>query len=472
MIFGMDLKKKTGQKRFSAGLTLLFLIFFSFAGCHEAKKKSAERPSILFVSLDTLRADHLHCYGYPLETSPTMYRLAGEGAIFKNVMAQSPWTLPSHLSLFTSLYPSSIAGQAGGFKISDGMKPLALCLQEAGYHTAGFTGGGNISAHFGFDRGFDIYDDTGGGIKKIRQKAAAWAKKCDGEDFFLFVHCYDIHLPYVVGEPYDSLFTGDLNSKLVPDTETVVGINRGDIEISETDRKYLIARYDSGIFYADEQLGLLLDDLKQNGLTRNLLVMITSDHGEELGERGIMGWHGHTLYGELLSIPLIFSCPGRIPPGSVIQTRVRGIDIMPTLLDYAGVTSPPGIAGKSLRPLPEGKREEDREVFSQKYASKQFDLRHGLADKKFSTTQFSLIRDQWKYIRFLNKRDELYNAARDPGEIRNLINDERIVAKELGGELKTVMEKYDALQTIVRRPPKDSLDRQTKEQLKKLGYLE
>jgi|GEM_PF-5722858 len=145
---------------------------------------------------------------------------------------------------------------------------------------------------------------------------------------------------------------------------------------------------------------------------------------------------------------------------------------MPTLLDYAGVPWPPGIAGKSLRPLPEGKREEDREVFSQKYASKQFDRRHGLADKKFSTTQFSLIRDQWKYIRFLNRQDELYNAARDPGETRNLINDERAVAKELRGELKTVMEKYDALQTIVRRPPKDSLDRQTKEQLEKLGYLE
>jgi len=460
------------QKPLFAKLFILLLLLLCCTGCGKETDIPAWRPNILFISLDTLRSDHLHCYGYPLEISPVMDRLAAQGALFTNVVAQSPWTLPSHISLFTSLYPSTVAGISGRFRIVPAMKTLAACLREAGYKTGGFTGGGNIAAHFGFHHGFDLYDDQGGGILNIRKRAMAWAEEHRQDNFFLLVHCYDIHHPYVTGTPYDERFSEGYTGDLVPDKPTLVSINRGDTEMSEADRKFIISRYDAGIYYTDEQVGYLLNDLMKLDTGRDLLILVTSDHGEELGERGMMGWHGHTLYQEMTSIPLILCYPDSIPENTVIRTRIRGVDLMPTLLDYARVTPPENIAGKSLRSLLEGHGEEDRDAYAEKYVNNNFDLRHGLQDRKFSTDQFSLIRDQWKYILFVNGDDELYNLTADPDETRNLIEEEKKIAEDLRKALGEVMTRYGAGRENVLMPDGSRLDEQTRQQLKELGYIE
>ena len=161
---------------------------------------------IILISLDTLRADHLGVYGYHLNTSPNIDALAKESIVFENAVVQSPWTLPSHMSIMTSLYPSfhGLVDKDSLTPLDDGHLTLAELLKKGGYKTVAFTDGGFVRGAFGFNRGFDIYDDQGGGIKKILPKVKKYLDTSKSEPFFLFIHCYDIHSPYSPPSPYNT----------------------------------------------------------------------------------------------------------------------------------------------------------------------------------------------------------------------------------------------------------------------------
>ena len=177
---------------------LVFFLFLSTSYLWWSLSKPDIPQGIILISLDTLRADHLGAYGYHRDTSPSIDVLAKEGVVFENAVVQSPWTLPSHMSIMTSLYPSfhGLTDKDSFLPLSDEYVTLAELLKKGGYKTGAFTDGGFVSAKFGFDRGFDTYYDQGGGIKTILPEAKKWLGLLKSEPFFLFIHCYDIHSPY------------------------------------------------------------------------------------------------------------------------------------------------------------------------------------------------------------------------------------------------------------------------------------
>jgi arylsulfatase A-like enzyme len=287
-------------------------------------------PSVILVSLDTLRADRVGCYGYQeRSTTPHLDRIARTGTRFALTVAPSPWTTPSHMSLFTGLYPTVHAVDAPieskQRRLAPGRVILAELMRQRGYRTAAFTGAGAISAVFGFWRGFDLYDETptgaggreGEDLPVIYPRALRWLEANRERPFFLFLHTYEIHSPYTHAEYLEP----------------------GRAYSAEERRVRL---YDGGIAFADRYLGRLVRDLARLGLSDSTLLLILSDHGEELQERYSTDrcyYHGHHLFDDLLLVPLVMSGPG-IASGRVVTDQVSLIDVMPTLLALTGIPLP------------------------------------------------------------------------------------------------------------------------------------
>jgi len=326
-------------------------------------------PNLLLVSIDTLRADRLGAYGCPLPTSPNIdARLAAEGVTFTDVYSQSPKTTPSHMTLFTSLYPSVHGvelweNEQSGHVLNGTVHTLAEVLKNAGYATAAFTGGAQMDPSRGFDAGFDLYREHG-----QRHRAVKWLGQHRHEPFFVFYHTYDVHDPYLPPDEYIRLFAPDYRGRVL---DTVHRL-RAEGSTSESAWEGLSARfwasvdktdprdvafvarlYDAGIRYMDDvTIRALLDRLDELHLARDTLVVFTSDHGEAFGEHGRFQ-HGD-LYRETVHVPLVLRLPGRLPAKRRIESRVRLLDVMPTILALLDVPAPPGVQGESLVPLIDG----------------------------------------------------------------------------------------------------------------------
>lgn len=254
--------------------------------------------NVILISIDTLRSDRLSCYGYKYKTSPHIDKLAEEGVLFENIYAQSPWTLPSHMSILTSLYPSVHGVQTTDDSLSGDFITLAEVLKNNGYYTAAFVDASFVSAKYGFNQGFDIYDDSGGRIKVINKKAISFiekfcaTRKSPQSKFFLFFHVFDVHGPYKPPESYRNLFYNgkdpydkdNHSMNLVKQMPQLKYQEFGEI----TDINYVRALYDSGIRYVDDQLEELFKRLKDLGIYDETLIVFTSDHGESLFEHEII----------------------------------------------------------------------------------------------------------------------------------------------------------------------------------------
>lgn len=320
----------------------------------------APRPNVLLVSIDSLRADHVHAYGYERETTPTIDALASEGARFETVLSPTSWTLPAHMTMLTAMPPE----QHGVIKSKRALRPRALTLAEvlaaSGYATAGFVSGAYLQTAHGYAQGFDVYDTSvlRGKEEEARaditspeivRLAQAWLQRWSEEKprppFFLFVHLYDVHFDYVPPPPYDTMF--DLRAPEAPGgskayDQILPGMNRTDLD-------RILALYDGEIRWTDTHLGHLIDALRALHVLDDTIVVVTSDHGEEFLDHDWRG-HSNTLYDEALKVPLVMRYPPKIPAGRVVEEQVRLVDLAPTILGLAGIRAPPKFGSRSSGP--------------------------------------------------------------------------------------------------------------------------
>jgi len=345
---------KSGGLRALAGAAILALS--ALGAC------SAEEPELpplrpdptrgyIVISLDTLRADRLGFHGYDRDTSPFLDAVAERATVFDNAIVQLPGTLPSHMSIFTGLYPAEHGVYPPDSVLSDAIMTVPMRFRLDGHATAGFTEGGFAAGHFGFDRGFQYFsDDVVGGARDFERtlaKGLDFLRSLESsQPFFLFLHTYAIHDPYDPPEPYRSMFwDGEPPDVFEPTGTNLVSVNHGERQLTEQGLRYFEALYDGGIRYADDRLAEFWQAVEELGLAEQTTLVVTSDHGEEFLEHGKLVHE--QAYLESLHVPLLIAHP-RIGKGRRVQSLVESVDIAPTLYELAGFDEQPQTSGESL----------------------------------------------------------------------------------------------------------------------------
>lgn len=387
-----------------------------------------QKPDIIFVSIDSLRADHLASYGYSRKTSPFIDELADQGVRFHWARSTSPWTLPSHMTMFSGFMSTSHHVVDDTVRLDSRIPVLPELMKESGWLTGGFVSSLYVSEVFGFDRGFDKFEDFDLHTERLNlgrqvnaelvvDSALKWVKdQQKGKPVFLFLHFYDVHYNYLPPAPYDSMFDrppqkGDLKYK------NYFYFLKKKNKVSQAQFDHQIAQYDESIRYLDDQLRVLNDAFAAAG--RDVRWVITSDHGEEFGERGSWG-HAHTLYAEQLRIPLIFSGQG-LPKQTVDQGWVGSHDIAPTILSWAGQKLVSD--GTDLNPYFAGKALPERPFVAE--------------TSRFKTNKISLLEGEYRLEWNLkNDRAELFQPVLDPQEKNDIASEN----PDIVARLKSVVE--------------------------------
>jgi arylsulfatase A-like enzyme len=387
-----------------------------------------ERPNVLLISLDTLRADHLGLYGHDRPTSPHIDGWAADAVAFTQVQAPANATLDSHMSIMTGLHPDvhavralkHIPGNRRRFDSLDGRRvTLAETMRAAGYVTAAFVREIVwLDPEFGFIQGFDTYQTIKHeAVRMNRSVVFPWLEQHRDEPFFLFVHYFDIHsdwtkLPYDSPAPFQRQFGLDYGGAFTGcgdglcASRYLLRLNRqGDLLPSDA-LDYISRLYDGGIAYTDQQIGSLFAKLQELGLYDRTLIVMFADHGEEFQEHG--SFLHEQLYQETVGVPLIIGHPTLIPEGRRIDIPVQTLDIMPTVLDVLGVPAEDDMQGRSLLPLLRGQELDGKPLFTSNGNGKQYAVREG----------------DWKLI--VERRTgegQLYELGGDPGEQRDVSAD-------------------------------------------------
>jgi len=436
---------------------------------------------LLLVVVDTLRADHLGVYGYERATSPQLDAWAVQAAVFEDVRATSAWTLPSFGSLFTGQIPSrhaagllmSEAGEERRFASLDaGTATLAELLAAQGFATAGVGNNPFLHSDFGLSRGFETWDYVFGNYARHPRAsqlvywALRWldaqADSGDERPFFMMLHLFDPHLPYDAGAGARGSFTSGYDGSLQLPFVGFGEANAHWVPRREVERRFVRDAYDEEILFVDQQLARLFAGLRERGLESETLVVVTADHGEEFFEHAGFE-HGHTLYDELLRIPLLMRGPGVEP--ARIDAALSLVDVMPTLLEALGMEVPADIAGRSFWPLVSGEGSLARPLQSAGgtlHGQLAEGTLHG-PDRK------ALISDGWKLVTTAGEAPRLYHLAEDPGERQDLAGQQPERLTRLLDELRRTTR--SAARERVELLPVE-LDESTRRQLEGLGYLE
>lgn len=327
-------------------------------GCSTETQAPPPPRGVVLVLLDTLRADRLGCYGYARRpTTPVLDRFAEEAVLFETAISHAPWTIASVTSILSGL-PDTRAFVDGGLQRS-----LVEDLTTGGVRTAAFTEGGYFTDAFGFGRGFETFHEEhylhGGSIETTFPAALGWLAELADERFFLVVHTYEAHLPYLRTTFADGLPSGRIGERFTEEKHAEV--DGGELVPTDAELFYLEALYDGGVRACDDWTGRFLSGLDELGLADETVVIVTSDHGEELGERrfpSFAGDHGHALLDYLVRVPLLVRDPrARIDGGRRVSAQVRSMDLLPTALELLGVAVPADCEGRSLVPLLRGESE-------------------------------------------------------------------------------------------------------------------
>jgi arylsulfatase len=420
-----------------------------------ADPEPARRPHIVLISLDTLRADRLGAYGCERPTSPVMDRFAAEGVRFAEAVAPSSKTATSHTSMFTGVHPRvhGVRNYYGkeATAPNEGLVNLAEALaDEGGYVCAAFTGGGMMSGELGFERGFTEYDDRGAGADRVFGRTKAWLEQRWPEvqqsevPLFLFVHTYEIHDPYTPPAEWaqrfvDPNYSGGVDATRIEMPDDAIEAWKNDPTLFKRiqdgfwgqfdgrkpeDVQYIKDLYDAGIAYTDYLLGDLLENLQDIGLLDEALVVITSDHGEEFLDHGLVSHQ--TVYQEILHVPLLVRLPVGHPQaverrGAVVPRPVMGADLFPSLLDFAGIEVPDYVQGQSWVPSLLG------EI-----------TRWELAWSEIGTPANDLVALRWGGYKLIGNRvtrrdPEFYDLQVDPREQFNRMGDFGDVAVHMAG---------------------------------------
>ncbi|HEY8019700.1 MAG TPA: sulfatase [Thermoanaerobaculia bacterium] len=439
--------------------------------------------NLIVVCIDTLRADHVSAYGYPRPTTPLADELARDGAVFTNAYAHSNWTVPSTASLLTSLYPSEHgAGIAGKVRllgedtpilqIRDGVETLAMRLRRAGFRSGLFSANPFLFGRF--EAGFDTAEVGRRNAAQLTAAALRWLDGKASERFFLYLQYMDLHQPVEPPPPFFDLFPAAEGGARGPQHGgwSFAGLrDQRDLDdpAFRRYRAHRLALYDGALRFVDEEVRRLYRRLEATGRAQQTLVVITSDHGEEFWDhalaegaigadpRGFWGvGHGHSMYEELLRVPLILHGPG-VAANRRVPCAVRQVDVVPTVLELLGLPSPAGIRGRSLGPLlrrspaPEACVETPRIAESPAYGP----------DSRAVT---------WKGRKLIARGDGgelLFDLRADPGERRDLAGAQPRLAATLRGLLQREL----ASAADRARSRALELDDRTKRDLRALGYL-
>lgn len=438
------------------------------------------QAGLILISIDTLRADRLGCYGYDKETSPILDGIAKESVLFTQVYSNSPKTASSHMSLFTSMTPTThgvtnMSGRLGITltQLSPNRQTLGQVLNKAGYWNAAVTCGGNLHPGMGFARGFKSRFVSS--LMPIEQTVDQTLRFADHAQNlsappFLFIHTYEVHAPYLPPAPYQERFA----LRPTPLLESAVKemsakprekLNLAALDLWEhkesfgpDDARYLSDLYDAEIAHTDSELGRLLKGLRERGILDRSILVILSDHGEEFGEHG--DFEHDQLYSEHLHVPLILRLPGGVLGGSRVEDLASLIDVMPTLLELLDLPAPQTIQGRSLVSAMQEQQPESIPVLSE----------HVMFPGQYRAT----LRSQNRSVMFFEEegRLETYDLVADPGQSQDLGDDPesaslrdalhtRLVASF---SIREQLDDQQAGQPL-------AIDEETRRQLIELGYV-
>jgi arylsulfatase A-like enzyme/Flp pilus assembly protein TadD len=394
-------------------------------------------PNVVVITIDTLRADHLGCYGYSKIRTPNIDALAADSARFERAYTPVPVTLPAHTAIFTGTYPTlSGMHDFSGNKLNPKQPTLATVLKQQGYTTGAVIGSAVLDSRFGLNQGFDFYYDhfdfnrlQESNIEAMERPgnvvadvALDWLGKNVGSKFFLWMHLYDPHYPYQPPPPYSEQYKDRL--------------------------------YDGEIAFADAQFGRVIAFLKAKGLYDNTLIVLTGDHGESLGEHGEKT-HGFFIYNATLRVPVIIHLPGTTA-ATVVSQLVSLTDLMPTVLQELKIEVPAEVQGRSLLPLLSAKKDDSVSVYAETF----------LPRLHFNWSELrSVETERYQFIEA--PKPELYDLAADPGETRNLYAGKKALGSELQARLRALVRQYSPDQELAE---KTGFDPALMERLKSLGY--
>ena len=370
--------------------------------------RDREDVNVLFVLIDTLRADRLRVYGYDRETSPAMDYLALTGIRFAENRAQSSWTKSSMASLWTGLYPVRTGVVKHKNALAEAAVMPAELLSDAGFVTAGIWRNGWVAPNFGFSQGFEIYQTPSGKQAPASMRQEARAGRIDGTDIDILFSAIEFVRAHQDKRWFLYLHMMDVHQYVASENTAIFGNTYSD-------------SYDNSILWTDSQLGELLMELYRLGLEDNTLIVVASDHGEAFGEHGSEG-HARDLYQEVILTPLIISLPFKLNPPAVIHSRTQNVDIWPTVLEMLGIEGPADVDGISRVPLLLGEKDPESEArVAQDQGFAQLDRNWG----KLESVPSTIVSVREGNLRLIHdtddpERDQLFDIAMDPGESRNL----------------------------------------------------
>jgi len=431
----------------------------------------APRPprvaNVLLVTVDTLRADHLHAYGYSRPTSPHVDALAARGLLYRRAETVQSATWPALTTLQTSLYPSAHGVVENGHDLREGVPTLAQLLRSRGYSTSAFLANMKRARHPGFSR-LSVSGDGPQHLEdvEVADLAIEQLRLVRHRPFFLWLHLISPHASYDPPPPWDTAFTRPGASSVSGSIEELVRIRSAHRPLAPADVEHLVGLYDGDVAFADIQVGRVLEALRELGLERSTLVVFTADHGEDLYEHNAYPFHSPSMYSSSLHVPLVLSLPGVLPEGATTDQLASLVDVAPTVLGLLDLPIPPSFQGRNL--LPGGDVPKDpvrRRLFSETGGRI-----HGVR-----APGFRLV---------LNPGGEppgapggaypiapleLYSLASDPREQTNLAGKDREVARGLLQDLARW--KARDLPETVPTASDQPIDPQTREELRALGYL-
>jgi arylsulfatase A-like enzyme len=469
----------------SAALAAVLGIGFQACCTVIARAAVSTRPrNIVVVVMDTARQDRLSCYGYERDTTPRLRELAATSTLYLNAYSTSSWTRPAHASLFTGLYPVAHGATQENWRLglSLHLTTIAEVLSEHGYRTTGIVENPMLAPQLGYSQGFARYDqisrpnaETAVPIPALARFAEALDAAPRGQPFFVFVNLIAPHSPYNLSRQFKGTFVSDptiaLESNMWPE------FYLGTRTFSEGDLRHLNELYDETLLYTDYVVGRMADDLRSRGLWDETAFIVTSDHGENIGDHGHMD-HVFTLYETTTKIPLLIHCPDLFAQGSRVADPVQLTDLFPTCLALAAidVSSYPS-HGRDLASVPNSGRDE---VLCEYYYPRQ--ALECLSREDAASPRLapylrrirSLSTGGMKLIWGSDGRNELYDLVLDPGETANLIDSPAYgaVARTMEQRLVELVERYEADRREPAPPTEEiPLDPATKEALRSLGYL-
>ncbi len=465
-------------------------------------RQRGRKPNVLLVVLDCARADHCSVYGYERPTTPVLEQLAAEGTVFEQAISPAGWSLPAHASLFTGLFPSRHGADDQHQRLDVDVPTIPILLALEGYRTIGICGNPWVSRETGLARGFQVFDTLlpiqPGHGSRIRQatgrilrkamlfaenggsvsgdwatlKAKQWLHRLKGQPqpFFMFVHFNEPHTPHELPLKHRTRFTCDLADKrtVAAVTQDVNEIIAGSVTWDADDFRLYSAMYDGGIAYADARLGSIIAAMRDLDLLEDTLIAVTADHGEALGEHGLLG-HKCDLYEPLVHVPLVVRYPDAFAPGSRAGMLVQTLDLAPTILDLAGVDRPDApyvMQGRSLlgtdgqHPFAVAEQSIPRfDLFAERFPY--FD------PAPYERELRAIRREPWKYIWSSDGRHQLYNLDDDPGEQRNLVS----VYPDTAGDLHHLLFEWFGTTEQVAPGVQAVFDDLVTDRLRDLGYI-